>query len=155
VARTVSALAGEVKHANGEKKPAPLRPFSWIEWVSVALLIVLGILLTVGTLVWFGLSHKAGGGSFASKTVVTTGTGATQKVDETDYSDTIVIFALTLGATFVLAGTMYGRLRDITLGQLKIDLEDGQDGGGGGAGGAAGAGAGAAGAGGSTAAGNA
>ena len=62
-----------------------------------------------------------------SKTVETTGEGATKKVVETDYSDAIVIFAMTIGGACVLAGALYGRLRDITLDNLKIDVVDDAD----------------------------
>lgn len=91
---------------------------------SILARVPLGTVLTVGTLAWFGLAH-GGGTGFVSKMVTTTGTGESTKVVETDYSTTIVIFALTTGAALVLVGGLYGRLRDLTLGKLKIDVDDG------------------------------
>lgn len=128
--RTVNALAGEVATSREDptkKVPAPLRRYEKMDWVSICLLILIGSALIVGTLVWFGADHQGGGG-FVSKTVVTTGTGASQKVSERDYSDTVVIFALTAGSALLLAGCLYGRLRDITLGGVKVELDDDQGG---------------------------
>lgn len=43
---------------------------------------------------------------------------------EVDYSDTVAIFALTLGAALALAGGFYARLRSLKLGGLQIGLVD-------------------------------
>jgi len=78
-------------------KPPPLRELDIWEKRSALTLLILGSLLTVGALLWFGLGHD--GGALVSKTVETTGEGATKKVLE----------------------------RDITLGNLKIDVVDDAD----------------------------
>jgi hypothetical protein len=122
--RSISAVAGSAKPADlAADGPPKLRPLDPWEKAAIRVLIGLGILLTVGTLGWFGLDHGVGGG-FVSKAVTTTGAGSSAKVVEKDYSDTVVIFALTAGVTLVLAGALYGRLRDITLGELKVDVDD-------------------------------
>lgn len=124
--QTVSAIAGVTDaQKDNEIKPAPLRELDQWEKASALTLLIVGSVLTVGTLLWFGLGHE--GGALVSKTVETTGEGATKKVVETDYSDAIVIFAMTIGGACVLAGALYGRLRDITLGNLKIDVVDDAD----------------------------
>ena len=74
------------------------------------MLVVLGSLLTVGVLIWFGLSTDDGG--LKSKvTTVTEPVGqtasGTKTTTTTDYADTIVVFALTSGAALVLAGAFY------------------------------------------------
>ena len=90
-----------------------------------ALLVVLGILLTIGVLVWFGLSTEDGGlKSKVTNVSEPVGEGATgtKTTTTTDYADTVVIFALTVGAAFILAGAFYGRLRELKLGGLALGL---------------------------------
>lgn len=90
-----------------------------------ALLVALGTLLTIGVLVWFGLSTEGGGLKSKDTTVsepVGEGATGTKTTTTTDYADTIVIFALTAGAAFVLAGAFYGRLRELKLGGLVLGL---------------------------------
>jgi hypothetical protein len=50
--------------------------------------------------------------------------GASEKktVEETDFADTVVIFALALGAALILAGGFYGRLRSLKLGPLEMNF---------------------------------
>jgi hypothetical protein len=104
------------------KLPAPL---TTTEKLWSALLVVLGVLLTVGVLIWFGATTE-GGGLKSKVTKITEPVGQNpsgQKVtDTTDYADTVVIFALTAGAAFILAGAFYGRLREIKLGALTLGL---------------------------------
>ena len=122
--RTISAAAGTAKPADaGSTDPPPLRELDPWEKAAIHILIGSGLLLTIGTLVLFVLVHKGGGG-FVSKSVTTTGTGSSAKVAETDYGDTVAIFALTTGAAFLLVGCLYGRLRDLTLGALKLDVSE-------------------------------
>ena len=128
-ATTVSALAATTK--GGKTVPlAPLRPLNRIETASVILLMTLGTVLVVGVLGWFVAHDKTGG--LTTKSITTTGSGASQVVQETDYTDTVLIFALTAGAAFVLSGALYGRLRDITLGGVKLTLSDSSEDGAGG-----------------------
>lgn len=88
------------------------------------LMLVLGVLLTAGTLTWFASSTD---GTLKSKETVTkepVGPAARgEKVTTaTDYADTVVIFALTLGGVFVLAGAFFGRIREIRLGMATIAM---------------------------------
>lgn len=94
----------------------------WEKWSS-AILMLSGALLTLGVLAWFGLDHSGGGG-FVSKVTEASGAGATQKTTTTEYSDTVIIFALATGAALLLAGGLYGRLRDLTLGPLKMGFAE-------------------------------
>lgn len=124
--KSISAIAATSKAPAQSTEAVPLRKLDGWEQTAIVTFLVLGTLLTVGTLLWFGLAHNGGTG-FVSKTITTTGTGSTTKTVETDYSTTIVVFALTTGAAFILAGGLYGRLRDLTLGNIKIDLDDGSE----------------------------
>jgi len=47
--------------------------------------------------------------------------------DETDYADTVVIFALTAGVALALAGAFYGRLRSLKLGALELGFVKDED----------------------------
>jgi hypothetical protein len=107
----------------GEMTAPPLRPMDTWERASAILLMALGVILTLGTLVWFGLDHKGGGG-FVSKVTETDASDSTQRSTVTEYSDTVVIFALASGAGLILAGGLYGRLRDFTLGPLKVGVAE-------------------------------
>src|SRR5436190_2404111 len=110
------------------KLPAPL---TVTEQAWSAVLVIIGSLLTVGVLIWFGLSTDDGGlkskvttvtepaGQTASSGQTAAGTKTTTT---TDYADTIVIFALTSGASLILAGAFYGRLRELKLGALTFDV---------------------------------
>jgi hypothetical protein len=104
------------------KLPAPLTE-SEKAWSAV--LVIIGFILIVGVLVWFAAS--TGDGKLKSKeTTVTepagqTATG-TKTTTTTEYADTIVIFALTAGTGFLLAGAFYGRLRELKLGALTLGL---------------------------------
>ena len=88
-------------------------------------MIVLGFALVVGTLIWFGLSTEDG--SLVSKEVTTTEPAgkeaAGQKtVKETNYADTVVIFALTIGAVMALSGAFFGRIREIKIGGAVLSM---------------------------------
>jgi hypothetical protein len=105
------------------KLPAPLTT-SEKGWSAV--LVVLGSLLIVGVLIWYAAST---GGELKSKeSKVTEPVGAnatgTKTTETTEYADTIVIFALTAGAGFLLAGAFYGRLRELKLGALTLGLTE-------------------------------
>jgi hypothetical protein len=93
------------------------------KWWS-ALLVVLGSLLIIGILVWFGASTDDGGlKSKVTKVTEPSGQQAGNKTTETtDYADTVVIFALTVGAALVLSGAFYGRLRELKLGALTVGV---------------------------------
>lgn len=87
-------------------------------------MLVLGVLLTVGTLAWFASSTD---GTLKSKEKVTkepVGPEATgeKSITETDYADTVVIFSLTLGGVLILAGAFFGRIREIRLGTATIAM---------------------------------
>jgi hypothetical protein len=88
------------------------------------LLVGLGSLLIIGVLVWFGLS--TGDGGLKSKTVKVREPAlnkpGTKTTETTDYADTVVIFALTVGAALVLGGAFYGRLRELKLGALTLGV---------------------------------
>jgi hypothetical protein len=88
------------------------------------LMLVLGVLLTVGTLAWFAGSTD---GTLKSKETVTkepVGPEARgeKSTTETDYADTVVIFALTLGGVLILAGAFFGRIREIRLGGAVLTM---------------------------------
>jgi hypothetical protein len=122
MSRTVSALQGEaVTKDDGKSAPIALRPFDRWEIATVWFLIVFGALLILGTLLPFELSHRGG---LVTKMTTTAVSGTTTKGTETDYDGTVVVFAITVGAAFLLTGTLYSRIRDITLGALKIDVGD-------------------------------
>jgi hypothetical protein len=97
--------------AAASKKPLPLE--GW-ERASAVFIFVAGVLLVAGVIVWFGIS--TGDWKLVSKT--TSGTGATATT--TDYSDSIVIFAIATGAALMLAGAFYARLREIRLGPVTV-----------------------------------
>ncbi len=78
---------------------------------------VSGLVLVFGVLAWFALSTD--GGALLSKKTVTTKAGDTTT---TEYADSVVIFALTTGAGFVLAGAFFGRLRELKLGALTVGV---------------------------------
>ena len=91
-------------------------------------LVFLGVALIVGVLIWFGATTPDS--NLVSKTVETTEEGGAKTITETDYAETVVLFALTIGAAFTLAGAFYNRLREITLGGviLKVGPTDEQKG---------------------------
>jgi hypothetical protein len=103
------------------KLPAPLTS---TEKAWSAVLVILGLLLTVGVLIWFGASTAGGGLKSKVTTITETGTGASasKKTEETDYADTVVIFALTSGVALMLAGAFFGRLRELKLGGLTLGV---------------------------------
>ena len=104
------------------KLPAPL---TQAEQGWTAVLVILGAMLTVGVLIWFGLSTDDGGLKSKVTTVTEPAgqtTSGTKTTTTTDYADTIVIFALTAGAALVLAGAFYGRLRELKLGALTLGV---------------------------------
>jgi hypothetical protein len=82
-----------------------------------------GIVLVLGVLIWFGASTDDF--SLKSKDVVTSepvGGSGSKTTTENDYADTVVIFVLTIGAAFTLAGVFYGRLREITIGGATLKI---------------------------------
>jgi hypothetical protein len=86
-------------------------------------LVGLGLALIIGVFIWFGASSDDF--TLKSKEVVTTepvGDSGEKSTTETDYADTVVIFAMTIGAGLVLAGAFYGRLREITIGGAILKL---------------------------------
>lgn len=101
------------------KLPAPLTKG---EKAWSAVLVAMGLVLTVGVLVWFGLSTDDGGLKSKVTTTIETGTGASlrKETTQTDYADTVVIFALTSGVALMLAGAFFGRLRELKLGGLSF-----------------------------------
>jgi hypothetical protein len=52
---------------------------------------------------------------------------AFKRTSETDYADTVVIFALTAGAALALAGAFYSRLRSLKLGALELGFVKDED----------------------------
>jgi hypothetical protein len=83
----------------------------------------IGVALIMGSFIWFGASTDDF--TLKSKEVVTSepvGGSGTKTTKETDYADTVVIFALTIGAAFTLAGAFYGRLREITIGGATLKV---------------------------------
>lgn len=111
--------AGAVTSAT-TKLPAALTPAEQ-RWSGM--LVALGIVLIVGVTVWFGLSTDNGGLKSKVSVVpepVGQSAAGTKTTTTTDYADTIVIFALTAGAAFILAGAFYGRLRELKLGGLAL-----------------------------------
>jgi hypothetical protein len=99
---------------------------SGAEKALAAMLVVLGMLLIVGTLIWLGASTDSG--SVISKETHTTepvGAEANgqKTVDETEYAETLIVFALTIGAVMVLSGTFFGRIREIKFGTAALVLQ--------------------------------
>jgi hypothetical protein len=125
------AAATATSAAAAAKKPQPLT--LW-ESVGAVLLFVAGLALIGLTL--YGFANSDSTFSFQSKKVTTTefsqqssadGRGAgkpdpEKKTEETDYADTVAVFALTIGAALALAGAFYGRLRSLKLGGLELGL---------------------------------
>lgn len=116
--------------------PKTPKPLSGGERFLAGLLIALGIVVVAVTL--YAFSNTDSSFTFKSKEVSTTSepvastetegetTGtATPEIkatQEVEYADTVVIFALTIGAALILAGGFYGRLRSLKLGGLEIGL---------------------------------
>jgi hypothetical protein len=84
------------------------------EKALAGLLIVLGFVLIVGTLIWFGFSTDDG--SLLSKELVTKEAAGSKDITEKNYADGVVTLALTLGAVLTLAGAFFGRIREIKFG---------------------------------------
>ena len=99
--------------AASSKKPLPLS--GW-EKASAAFIVTAGLLLVLGTILWFGLS--TGDWRLVSRTTTGSGSSATT----TDYSDSIVVFAIATGAALMLAGAFYARLREIRLGPVTVGV---------------------------------
>jgi hypothetical protein len=127
--RTVSALSGEV---GKQKEPAQLRPLDkWEKW-AVLTFWVTGAILIAFSVIWYGGNNGAPGGTHStlvSKLTTTMTVGTNKTVTETTYSDSFLIFTLTTGVLFLLAAGFYGRVRDITLGAVKVELEEDEAGG--------------------------
>jgi hypothetical protein len=104
----------------------PAKKLDAPEKAMAGILILLGALLIIGTLVWFGLSTE--NGSLLSKEVTThepvgekpTGEKTTS---EKNYADDVVIFALTIGAVMTLSGAFFGRIREIKFGGNVISMQ--------------------------------
>jgi hypothetical protein len=93
---------------------------STTERIWAGIISVVGAGLVAGTLVWFGWST---GGELVSKETRATATAdGASTTDTTEYSDEIVVFALTAGTGLLLAGAFYGRLRELKLGALTLGL---------------------------------
>jgi hypothetical protein len=110
--------------ATGPSKPA--KKLDKAEKLLAGLLIGLGFLLIVGVLIWFAASTD--NGSLVSKEVTTSepaGQGATgqKTVEETNYADGVVIFALTIGAVMTLSGAFFGRIREIKFNGVVISMD--------------------------------
>jgi hypothetical protein len=122
--------------AGSSPKPGPLRAatsdvpavvatatparLSTTERIWAGIISVLGAALVLGTLVWFAVST---GGELVSKETLTSTTGdGASATETTEYSDAIVVFALTAGTGLLLAGAFYGRLRELKLGALTLGL---------------------------------
>ena len=103
------------------KRPEPL---TGSEKLWQLALFITGALLILGILVWFGLSTDGGGlTSQVSESTEPVGGGTgTKETTTTNYADTVVIFALTLGGALILAAAFYGRLRELKLGGLTLGL---------------------------------
>jgi hypothetical protein len=103
----------------GQSKPA--EKLDKAEKTLATLLVILGVLLVVGTLVWFGVSSD---GNLKSKETVTTepvgGASGQKEVKETEYAEAVTIFALTIGAVLIISGAFFGRIREIKLGTATV-----------------------------------
>jgi len=104
----------------------PPKPLSGTEKFLAAVLIVLGLGLIIGTLIWFADSTE-GGGLVSKETTTTEPVGQTaageKVVTETDYADTVVIFALTIGAGLLLSGALFTRLKEVKIGGATVVLQ--------------------------------
>ena len=99
------------------------------------MLVIAGLALTFGTMLWYGLSERPTGtagtesgsatGLISKVSTTRKGQGAAQEVTTTtESSDTILIFALTAGVALSLSGAFYGRMREIKLGGLDMTVGD-------------------------------
>jgi len=110
--------------ATGPSKPA--KKLDTAERVLAGILIGLGFLLIIGVLVWFAASTD--NGSLVSKEVTTTEpvgqeTTGQKKVEETNYADSVVVFALTIGAVMTLSGAFFGRIREIKFNGVVVSMD--------------------------------
>ena len=118
------------------KKPQPLGTG---EYILAGLMMLAGVALVTATLV--GISNSTSHFTFKSKETVTrepvqpsgdsgaeNGAGGDRpragkkETNETEYADTLAVFALTGGVALFLAGGFYGRLRSLKLGDLELNL---------------------------------
>jgi hypothetical protein len=86
------------------------------EWIAPTLLAACGLLLVISTLLVYGWHHNGNTEKgFVSKvTKVTDATATAPKVTTTtEYGETVVIFALTIGAAMLLCAAFYTRIREI------------------------------------------
>jgi hypothetical protein len=104
----------------------PPKPLSGTDKFLAGVLIVLGVGLVIGTLIWFAASTEGGGlVSKETKTTEPVGQAATGEkvVTQTDYADTVVIFALTIGAGLLLSGALFTRLKEVKIGGATVVLQ--------------------------------
>jgi hypothetical protein len=95
---------------------------------------ILGLALIVGGLWSFGNAKPSEDGTnpfaFKSKEKVVEEPGAantgggTKTTTETDYSDTVMVFVLTIGAGLLFTAALYPRIKEISLGALKVTTRD-------------------------------
>lgn len=108
------------------KQPQSLAPYEKC-WARI--LGACGLILIIGTLFWYAASHggaKTTGPSWALVTKVTTITEPKEGPKETtttEYGETVVIFALTIGAAMLLCAAFYGRIREIKVEGIDLTLE--------------------------------
>jgi hypothetical protein len=98
------------------------------EWIAPTLLAGCGLLLVVGTLAVYGWRHTEGTekGFITKITKVTEAIGTKPKVTTTtEYGETMVIFALTIGAAMLLCAAFYTRIREIKVEGIDLTLAEG------------------------------
>jgi hypothetical protein len=89
----------------------PAKKLDKAEKGVAGILMVLGIVLIAGILVWFAASTKDG--SLLAKEIATTEQNGQKTITEKNYADGVVTLALTLGAVLILSGAFFGRIREI------------------------------------------
>jgi hypothetical protein len=90
------------------------------KWLGIGGVVL--VLLTVGL---YGVSHKgAKAGVFVTKVTTTTEPKTGPKTTTTtEYGESIVLFALTIGAAMFLCAAFYGRIREIKVEGIDISLD--------------------------------
>jgi uncharacterized Tic20 family protein len=109
---------------NNSDNPSGDEELSRGQRAIAVLIVLLGLMLVAGSLLWLGLSTDDG--VLAAKQTFTVETAGKKTVTETEFAETLVIAALTIGAVLILVGAFFGRIREIKFGNSGIALTEAQ-----------------------------